>query len=364
MVMPSQLLGINLMSRKAVLNSWLSLVVLLLVLCSPTYAATATLSEMKVSADVDRTTMAPKVLKSEFVDTVADIWATAFLEGAPAGTSVSARWYVINQGEYEKLVENNITAEGSRYIAFRLQPLENKRLPTGDYQVDFVLNGKKVGSQVFMVASASAGASANPAPPRSGAQTCTPSDENDEKLVVSLAAKQPAMQKQLAALKLMRYQDPQNRFSLIVPGAWFQAENTTLNQALYLSQNKADNPVFTFVVSVYKVNLSPKFGALDTVNQLSKMLLDEGKRHGVKVIQSETANADQIGPDIAAGSLVLSYNTSSGKEIGQLHTILVDGKNAIDIQLNGEEKVMDTALFLYQVASQSLWTKRICEKQK
>jgi len=343
------------MNKKAVLKIWSPLVCLLLVFCSPGSVTAATLGEMKISADVDMKTMAPKNPKSEFVDSVSNIWATAFLDGAPAGTSVSARWYLINQGQYEKLVENNTNAEGSRYIAFRLQPVKNKKLPTGQYQVDFILNGKKVGSQDFIVVSA------NPVSTSGKAQTCIPTGEDDEKLVVSLAAKQPAIKKQLAALKLMRYQDPQNRFSLIVPGGWFQAENTSQNQALYLSQNKADNPVFSFVVSVYNVNLSPKFGAVDTVNQLNKMLLDEGKKHNAKVIQNKV---EKLSADFAAGNLLMSYNASSGKEFGQLHTIFVDGKYAVDIQLNGEDKVMDTALFLYQVASQSIWTEQICELQK
>ncbi len=343
------------MNLKAVLSSWSPLGLLLLVFCSPISVMATTLEDMQISADVDMKTMAPKNPKSKFVDSVANIWATAFLDGAPAGTSVSVRWYVINQGEYEKLVENKIDIEGSRYIAFRLQPVKNKKLPTGEYQVDFILNGKKVGSQVFTVVSA------KPVATSAKGKSCIPSEAEDEKLVLSLAAKQPAIKKELAALKLMRYQDPQNRFSLIVPGGWFQAENASPNQALYLSQNKADNPVFTFIVSVYNVNLSPKFSAMDAVNQLHKMLLDEGKKHSAKIIQNKV---DQLTTDFAAGNLLMSYNSSSGKEYGQLHTILADRKYAVDIQLNGEEKVMDTALFLYQLATQSIRTERICELHK
>ena len=347
------------MKRKAVRDyrwPW-ALSFLLLLVYAPVSAARPTLSNMTISAGVDMATMAPENIKSEFQDTVDDIWATAYLDNAPTGTSVSAKWLLLNQGRGEKLVENRITADGKRYVAFRLQPIEGRKLPAGQYQVDFFLNGDKVSSRKFRVVSSTGSISGT-------AQPCRPTDADDEKLVVSLAKNRPEIQKQLAALKLMRYSDPQGRFSLIVPGGWYQVETTNPNQVLFLSQNKMQDPILWFVVSLYNVTLTPKFSANDTLTQLKQMLLDEGKKHGVEVLQNTDTKAEEVFDGMATGNLIMAYATSDGTSIGQAHAILVDGQYAIDIQLSAEEDVIETGLFLSQVAYHSLMTERLCRAKK
>ncbi|GEM_PF-5675144 len=320
---------------------------------TPAYAASATLTKMGIAAEVDMRTMAPKKLQTHFPDTASEIWATAFLKQAPAGTTVSARWYFLTQGSYIKIEDNKVTTDGSRCIAFRLKPNKGKRLPVGEYHVDFYVNNEKADGREFKVSRASTTSGEKISP-------CPPTDAADEKLVVALASKHPEIQKKLRRLKLMRYTDSQKRFSLIVPGGWFQPEHKTSGQALFLSENKENNPIAWFSVSVFNVHLSAKFGALDAVRKLRDVLVKEGKAHAAEVVPGKTAGPEKIGSGMARANLFMVYKTPEGKEVAQLHTLLVDGRYAFDIQLNAQEETLKTALFLLKLATRSIRSENLC----
>lgn len=329
---------------------WLVTVTMMMSLMSGSVHAEAYLSDFMVTGAVDSYTFAPKAEQTQFTDDVKEIWASAFLNQAPEGTLVEADWRLLREGQYQKILGSRLEAEGDRYFAARIHPSEGERLPAGEYQVIFKLNGEKQASVDFQISAVSVAKT----PPRS----CVPPQETDAELIELVGSKEAQ-----EMFNLGRYNDPEGRFSLIVPGAWFPADREDPNEALFLSQNMENDPIAWFVVHVYNAHLTPKFTALDTVNQLRDMLLKEGTNHGAVEVPISDVTTEKLAENVASGSLALTYESAAGEQIAQIHMLMVDGQFGFNIQVTVEDEgeLGEVAGYLLSVASSSLWTPRLCE---
>ncbi len=199
---------------------WLGTVTMVMSLMPGSVQAEAYLSDFMVTGAVDSYTFAPKAEQTQFTDDVKEIWASAFLNQAPEGTLVEADWRLLREGQYQKILGSRLEAEGDRYFAARIHPAEGERLPAGEYQIIFKLNGEKQASVDFQISAASVAKT----PPR----ICAPPQETDAELIELVGGKEAQ-----EMFNLGRYNDPEGRFSLIVPGAWFPADRDDPNEALF-----------------------------------------------------------------------------------------------------------------------------------
>ncbi|AGF77298.1 hypothetical protein UWK_00720 [Desulfocapsa sulfexigens DSM 10523] len=102
---------------------------------------TTNLSEPAMSERVDPVAMAPINPADTFLPTVGTLHATIKLSNAPSDTTVTVRFYFMEQ-EKREIAQDAITTNGNGYIGFSLDPPKSG-WPEGKYQVEFYL-GKKM----------------------------------------------------------------------------------------------------------------------------------------------------------------------------------------------------------------------------
>ena len=119
----------------------LSLIALIVVLsgCEGNFPlSTASLGDPAMSTAVDLKTQAPLEKATIFSADVKKLYATIKLKSGPAGTKVSAVFYYL-EGNRQKIAEQSVSAEGSGYLDFPINPPESG-WPVGRYEVEFSLN--------------------------------------------------------------------------------------------------------------------------------------------------------------------------------------------------------------------------------
>lgn len=102
---------------------------------------TTNLSEPAMSERVDPVAMAPINPTDTFSPAAGTLHATIKLSNAPSDTTITVRFYFVEQ-EKREIAQDAITTNGSGYIGFSLDPPESG-WPLGKYQVEFYL-GKEM----------------------------------------------------------------------------------------------------------------------------------------------------------------------------------------------------------------------------
>ena len=353
---------------------WLMLFMLLL-LPSGSVQAQAYLSDFEISSAVDSYTFAPLDSQRSFKQSAPEVWATTFINRASEAVQVDIDWLSQRGDQYQKVLGSRLEAEGDRYIAFRLQPLEGEPLPAGKYRVRFKLNGDEQGTIDFRImADQVAGPPAieTPVPVTTDkvpATRCIPPQESEAEIVEMVGGAEAQQ-----VFGFGRYTDPENRFSMIVPGSWFPGETGDPNEALFLSQNMENDPVAWFVVDIYNAHLTPKFGAEDTVDQLREMFIAEGGKRGAIEVELDGGETKHLAERVATGQLALYYEPESGQQILQVHHFVVDGEYGFNIQMSVEmdkpvgnisaDNTAEMVAYLLSTALDSLWTQQLCEQGK
>lgn len=130
--------------------------------------STASLSEESMTTAVHPETKAPVAQVTSFAPDTANIYATAKLSTAPPDTKIKASFHYLEGGD-RLIAEDEVTADGTRYVMFTLSPPTNG-WPAGQYETRFFLNGKEGKRLPFNVAARAA----EPLPAAPAAPTPTP----------------------------------------------------------------------------------------------------------------------------------------------------------------------------------------------
>src|SRR3972149_1452038 len=94
--------------------------------------STAKLSEEAMASTVNQETKAPVATVTTFAPDAPAIYATAKLSDAPEGTKITATFHYLEGGD-RQIAEDEVTAEGTRYVMFTLTPPTNG-WPAGQYE--------------------------------------------------------------------------------------------------------------------------------------------------------------------------------------------------------------------------------------
>jgi hypothetical protein len=295
----------------------LSLIALIVVLsgCEGNFPlSTASLGDPAMSTAVDLKTQAPLEKATIFSADVKKLYATVKLNSGPAGTKVSAVFYYL-EGNRQKIAEQSVSAEGSGYLDFPINPPESG-WPVGRYEVEFSLNdevkentGYSVVPAADMPASKGFPASQTPATPvqpapgQDQASTAAPqAPGTGEAPPASGQASAPQGQAEqapipvppLPGISFKTFQDRQFGFSFELPDTWsFQATGANSDYLFsgQLGTPEAEINVIVRVVDTQKGvvgNLKDQMLAL--LNQYSRMT-------GAKVeSKSQIQAAGQLAP--------------------------------------------------------------------
>ncbi len=112
--------------------------------------STANLSEETMASAINPETKAPVTPATSFTSDAADIYATAKLSTAPADTAIRATLHYLEGGD-RQVLETDITADGTRYVAFTFSA-PAVGWPAGQYEVRLFVNGKETKRLPFNVA--------------------------------------------------------------------------------------------------------------------------------------------------------------------------------------------------------------------
>lgn len=116
-------------------------IVLVLAGCEANFQlSTARLSDAAMSTAVDLNTQAPLEKATIFPADVKKLYATIQVKNAPADTKVRAVFSYL-EGNRQQIAEDTISAEGSKYLSFSLNPPESG-WPVGRYEVEFYLDNE------------------------------------------------------------------------------------------------------------------------------------------------------------------------------------------------------------------------------
>ncbi|MBN1863081.1 MAG: hypothetical protein JW790_05505 [Dehalococcoidales bacterium] len=121
----------------------------------PGGASSATsLTKATMCRSVNPDTGEPVEPTSSFAPDTAEIFCSAKLANAPAGSEIKSEWIFVRGEtgeEVDYLIDTwNTTATGSGYVSFSITAPESN-WPKGDYQVVLYLDGKEVTSASFKV---------------------------------------------------------------------------------------------------------------------------------------------------------------------------------------------------------------------
>ena len=114
----------------------------------PATSSTPSLSQATTCKSVNPQTGEPIEASSTFTPDTPEIFASAKLSNAPAGTEIKSEWIYV-QGDL--LIDTwSTSAEGTRYISLSITRPDNG-WPTGDYKLVLYLDGEEAASVSFKV---------------------------------------------------------------------------------------------------------------------------------------------------------------------------------------------------------------------
>lgn len=172
--------------------------------------SSASLSEEAMANAVNQETKAPVAQVTSFGPDAAVIYATAKVSHAPDGTKIKAEFHYLEGGD-RKVAEYEVTADGTRYVAFNITPPANG-WPAGQYETRFFVNGKEGKRLPFNVAVRPAPEPPPvPAPPAAPAPTKQPAPP---------ARPAPPAPLTPSATPTKQFHDDQFGFRLEVPNTW------------------------------------------------------------------------------------------------------------------------------------------------
>ena len=293
----------------------LSLIALIVVLsgCEGNFPlSTASLGDPAMSTAVDLKTQAPLEKATIFSADVKKLYATIKLKSGPAGTKVSAVFYYL-EGNRQKIAEQSVSAEGSGYLDFPINPPESG-WPVGRYEVEFSLNDEvkeKTGYSVVPAAdmpaskgfpaSQAPAAPVQPAPGQDQASTAAPQAPGTGEIPpASGQASTPQGQAgqapvpPLPGISSKTFQDRQFGFSFELPDTWtFQATGANSD---YLFSGQVGTPEAEINVIVRVVD-TQKGVVGNLKDQMLALLNQYSRMTGAKVeSKSQIQAAGQLAP--------------------------------------------------------------------
>jgi len=172
--------------------------------------SSARLSEESMATAVNQETKAPMATVTSFAPDASTIYATAKLSNAPADTKIKATFHYLEGGD-RQIAEDEVTAEGTRYVMFTLTPPTNG-WPAGQYETRYFLNGKEGKRLPFNIAARQAPTAVAPpaVPPPAAAPTEGASPERPT------APSTPST----PATPTKQFHDDRFGFALVLPEGW------------------------------------------------------------------------------------------------------------------------------------------------
>lgn len=227
--------------------------------------STANLSEETMASAINPETKAPVTPATSFAPDAADIYATAKLSNAPADTAVRATLHYLEGGD-RQVLETDITADGTRYVAFTFSA-PTAGWPAGQYEVRLFLNGKEAKRLPF-----------NVAPPQAAAQ---PSIEPTVQPAAMVEQTKPAPQTPVAT---KQFRDERFAFTFDLPETW--AYRLTPSKD-YLLEGPKGTDAYELSVILQFVLKSENPGAT-AATQLAGLLADLQKAPNAAVVTRDT----------------------------------------------------------------------------
>lgn len=243
------------------------------------FAELATMDQFTTTDKIDDFSKKPIGSRNNFSSDSPEIWATAYLSNAQSGTVISVEWlFRENNGDtIITLAQNEIQAEGTRYVNFRLAPNQGQAFPVGLYQALFKINGAEAGFVNFQVTALSI----------STAESTT-------------------------EIQYMNYKDKMGRFTVDLPGTWFPANIADPNVIIFIALNTQDNPLAKIAISLYDAEIKKDYTAKNAVTTMRNILVQESKGANAILL------ADQLAQDSAEATiwiLSFTYTAHNGKEV-------------------------------------------------
>jgi hypothetical protein len=250
--------------------------------------STASLSEESMTTAVHPETKAPVAQVTSFAPDTANIYATAKLSTAPADTKIKAAFHYLEGGD-RLIAEDEVTADGTRYVMFTLSPPTNG-WPAGQYETRFFLNGKEGKRLPFNV---TARAAAAPAPATSAAPASKP------------------------AAGMKKFYDEKFGFRLELPET-FAYRVTPQKDYMFEGPKGSDSYELSILMQFVAKSLNPGSSSAAQLNGLAAQLA------GAPNAAITTRNSMEVG-GVQAPFVTVTYNAkdTTGVVVPFTHTVLV-----------------------------------------
>ena len=303
-----------------------------------------------ISESYDLQQNRPVNLVQTLPDTTKEIWASTWLQNAPADTPVTINWfYFDNNGEKSIIYQEHLKCSGTKPIFSRFDERKAEYFPATKYRVEFVAKNGPTAFAEFRIVSVKKQSTNNDLDIETTDDYKGPSAQDDENLKADIVKNYPEIKKRLAQLELYREESLDNAVSLILPTSW----PTYAESAPILFHRKSADIKKGGEITVVRTIIEPENLSRHSPAKILKVYASRLLSPGDKIIrklriaklQDFTIASVQILRKISKGRKVHFYTMQLGKK-GTL--ILIDvGVPPSELELGG---------FLNALALYSLWT--------
>lgn len=284
-----------------------TLAAVLFLLLSSTATQAATLGKFTLSENFSTPQMEPVGQQNTFSPTDTKIYATCWVENATQQDNLRAVWLYHPTGSAPVLMTQTSTpVTGTRQAMFSFVVNKGQRLDYGLYSVKLYLNNNPAAELFFTVQDPPLqqdGVNASEQTQTQDKTTQSPATKPDDNALPAFTA----------------YDDPAGRFSVKLPGTWFPAQ-VQEPTAVYISQNKVQNPVQTIAISAYPMKKSGIFNRMDAILSIRDKLLAESKSIKAETLKDSLIDAQN--EDDKAWALAFTYPGPEGQTVVDKKLIL------------------------------------------
>lgn len=313
-------------------------------------AADMYMSDFTISAGINKKSLKPIDVKSQFSDDAKEIWASVRINHPVDNAKASLIWYY--QGK--KIKQNDINVEADiRLHAASLNRKKEYLFPKGKFRVDFILEGVKEGSASFEFVPSKAQQVV-----KQGNECIKPTKADDKILIADQIQIHPKVESQLSSMHLRRFIGGNDRFSLLAPSAWKGNKDLDKGTLLYLSKVTDGNSIAEYLIREIPLEDKSRSTPPKVLMQaISEVIQKESGKTGAKsFIEPKIYEL----PDMTVSYFVLT-RTIENTKIWEMHTVVFDGMYLYDVAVMADKTWLDTGRFLSSLASYTFWTKESCK---
>lgn len=307
------------------------------------------MSNFTISAQIDKKSLKPSVIKEQFENDIMEVWASVKINHPVNNAKVSIVWYY--QGK--RIKQNDIVVEADiRLHAASLNRKKDHLFPLGKFRVDFILNGMKEGSVSFKFISSKKKRILKTD------ECIKPTKADDRNLIDDEIKIFPKIKKALSSLKLIRYGDAQSRFSVLAPSGWKNNSNLDDGTLMYLSKVTDGSSIAEYLIREIPLDEKTRSTPPKVLMQaISQVIREESGKTGAKPL---TKPKIYELPDMTVSHFTLIRMIENTK-IWEIHTVIFDEKYLYDVAIMTDKTWLETGRFLSSLASYGFWTKESCK---